>query len=65
MPKEYDNLLVAGRCISATHEAHSAVRIIPICASMGEAAAIAIATALKTSKNVHTVDIKRVIERFY
>ncbi len=63
LPKEYDNMLVAGRCLSANHEAHSAVRIIPICASMGEAAAVAISTALKTKTNVHTVDIKKVIER--
>ncbi|MBO5454819.1 MAG: FAD-dependent oxidoreductase [Clostridia bacterium] len=57
LPKEYDNMLVAGRCLSATHEAHSAVRIMPICACMGQAAGIAIALACKTTKNTHTIDI--------
>ena len=60
LPKEYDNLLVAGRCISATHEAQSSVRIMPICASMGEAAGVAIAEAVKSGKNTHTVDVKKV-----
>lgn len=60
LPKEYDNLLVAGRCISATHEAQSSVRIMPICASMGEAAGIAIAEAVKSGKTVHTLDVKAV-----
>ena len=58
LPKEYDNLLVAGRCLSATHEAHSAVRIMPICASLGEAAGTAISIARQTGKNTHTLDIK-------
>lgn len=57
LPKEYDNMLVAGRCLSATHEAHSAVRIMPICASLGEAAGIAVAEAKKSGRNMHTVDI--------
>ena len=60
LPKEYDNMLVAGRCLSATHEAHSAVRIIPICACMGEAAGIAVALAHQTGTNAHTVDIRAV-----
>ncbi len=60
LPMETDNLLVAGRCLSATHEAHSAVRIMPICACMGEAAGTAIAEAVHTGKNVHTLDIKAV-----
>lgn len=63
LPKEYDNLLVAGRCLSATHEAHSAVRIMPICACMGEAAATALAVAKETGKTAHTVDVKAVQER--
>ncbi len=63
LPREYDNLLAAGRCLSATHEAHSAVRIMPICACMGEAAATALAVAKQTQTNTHTVDIKTVQQR--
>lgn len=58
LPKEFDNLLVAGRCISATHEAQASVRILPICCCLGEAAGTAAALAHKTNKNAHTVDIK-------
>lgn len=63
LPKEYDNMLVAGRCLSADHEAHSSVRIMPICACMGEAAGVAIATAKKTGANAHTVDVQAVRAR--
>ena len=52
-----DNLLVAGRCLSATHEAHSAVRIMPICACLGEAAGVAAAEALHSQKTAHTLDV--------
>ena len=51
-------MLVAGRCLSADHMAHSAVRIMPICACMGEAAGTAIAIAHKTNTNTHTVDVQ-------
>lgn len=60
LPKEYDNLLVAGRCISATHEAQASVRIMPICCCLGEAAGTAAAIAFNSGKNAHTVDIKAV-----
>ncbi len=33
-----DNLVIAGRPISATHAAHSSYRILPICTCIGEAA---------------------------
>ncbi len=58
LPREYDNLLVAGRCISATHEAQSAVRIMPICATMGEAAGNAAALAYKNAQSTYDIDIK-------
>lgn len=58
LPKEYDNLLVAGRCISATHEAQSSVRIMPICVCLGEAAGTAIGLAKNTHNNTHTLDVK-------
>lgn len=63
VPKEYDNMLVAGRNISATHEAQAAVRIMPICCCMGEAAGTAIGHAYNTGANVHTVDVKAVQEK--
>lgn len=58
LPKEYDNMLVAGRCISADHEAHSGVRVMPTCATMGEAAGMAVAIALENGQNTHTIDVK-------
>ena len=60
VPKEIDNMLVAGRCLSADHEAHSAVRIMPICACLGQAAGTAIAQAQHTGKTVHNVDVSAV-----
>jgi hypothetical protein len=63
LPREYTNLLVAGRCLSATHEAHSAVRVMPICACMGEAVGVAIGVAHNTGKNTHTVDIQTVRQK--
>ena len=60
VPKEYVNLLVAGRCLSATHEAHAAVRIMPVCACLGQAAGTAVAVAYHSKTNTHTVDVKAV-----
>ena len=63
VPKEYTNMLVAGRCLSATHEAHSAVRIMPICACLGQGAGTAIAIAHQTNANTHTVDTQLIRQR--
>lgn len=41
IPLEIENLLVAGRCLSADFEAQGAVRIIPNCYAMGQAAGLA------------------------
>lgn len=41
--KGFSNLWVAGRCASATFVAQSAIRIQPVCRSMGEAAGVAAA----------------------
>ncbi len=49
-PRGVDNLLVASRCISATHEAHSAIRVIPIVMAIGQAAGLAAALALQEGK---------------
>jgi len=41
--RDFDNLFVAGRCISATHEALGSARVIGTCLATGEAAGIAAA----------------------
>jgi len=45
--RDVDNLWVAGRCISADHDAQGPIRIIPACVMTGEAAGTAAALALK------------------
>ncbi len=47
LPQRIDNLLVAGRCISSTHEGQAALRIMPTCFAMGEAAGVAAALACR------------------
>lgn len=47
VPLRIDNLLVAGRCISSTHEGQAAVRIMPNCMALGQAAGVAAALCLK------------------
>jgi hypothetical protein len=46
LPEGMDNLLVAGRCASMTHEGQSAARVSGACFVMGEAAGTAAALAL-------------------
>jgi len=46
LPKAVDNLLIAGRCASMTHDGQSAARVSGACFAMGEAAGTAAALAL-------------------
>lgn len=54
--KDSDNLLAAGRCISATREGHAALRIMPTSAASGEACGALAAIAIKN--NTHLRNIK-------
>ena len=47
MPRSTDGLLVAGRCISGTHEAHSSYRVMPIVMATGQAAGVCGALAAR------------------
>lgn len=46
IPQKVENLLVAGRCFSATHDAHAAVRSMAQCMAMGQAAGCACALSV-------------------
>lgn len=56
---EIRNLLVTGRCISATFEAQAAIRTTPTVGGLGQAAGIAAALAARTGTAVADVDISR------
>lgn len=61
--KEFNNLLMAGRCFSATHPALSAARNISYCCALGQAAGAAAAELTKNGKtDVRSVDIRFVQE---
>lgn len=54
------NLLTAGRCISADHVAHSSTRIQGTCMMTGQAAGTAAALMVETNTTVSTVNVKEV-----
>lgn len=61
VPRNIDNLLVAGRCISVTHEALASVRFIPCCMATGHAAGAAAAMAVKqgvSPRHIKIVDLQ-------
>lgn len=53
------NLLVAGRCVSATHVANSSLRVMGIAIPLGQAAGTAAAMAVKTSCPAADIDVDR------
>ena len=56
VPLNVENLLVAGRCLSASFEAQSSVRIQSNCRAMGEAAAVAAKISLELAVAPRRVD---------
>jgi hypothetical protein len=44
------NVVVAGRCFSATHDAHASIRSMAQCMAQGQAAGTAAALAAKTGR---------------
>lgn len=60
IPLKLDNLLVGGRPISATHEAHSAIRVQPIAIAIGQAAGTAAALCVKDNVSPREIQVGKV-----
>ncbi len=58
VPQQVKNLLVAGRAISTTHEAMSAIRVMAPCMAMGEAAGRAAKMAVNEGIQPADINIK-------
>jgi hypothetical protein len=66
LPAGVDHILVAGRCISGTHVAHSSYRVMPIAMATGHAAGVCAALAARTGRGpreVPAADVQRVLRR--
>ncbi len=57
IPQNAEGLLVAGRCLSADHDAHASVRSMGQCMAMGQAAGAAAVIALKHGCSPRAVPI--------
>jgi hypothetical protein len=57
VPRGLDNVWVAGRCASMSHEAQSAARVTGACFVMGQAAGLAADLALKAGTSNAQVDV--------
>ena len=60
IPQEVERVLLAGRCISGTHEAHSSYRVTPIAMATGHAAGICAALAAATHQQPRNIDHRAV-----
>jgi hypothetical protein len=62
--KDIDNLLVSGRCISATHHGMAGARVMGTCIAIGEAAGTAAALAVRhgvTPREVQVDELRRTL----
>lgn len=60
IPKNIDQLIVSGRCISATHEANASLRVTPSAMAIGEAAGVLAAISSLRNMAPRCVDYKDV-----
>lgn len=59
VPKKLENLLIAGRCVSADSTAAGAIRVMPPCMAMGQAAGTAAALAIMENCTPRSLDVQK------
>ena len=60
LPQSVENLLVAGRCLSAEEEILGQLRLIPVCSATGQAAGTAAALALERGKPPSELSVEEI-----
>ena len=60
LPRNVENVVVAGRCISGTHEAHSSYRVMPIVMATGQAAGVCAAMSAHSGRPPRAVTVREV-----
>jgi FAD dependent oxidoreductase len=60
LPRDTERILVAGRCISGTHVAHSSYRVMPIAMATGQAAGVCAALASASGQSPAAVRAEQV-----
>ena len=63
LPQGVENLLVAGRCLSADHDAHASVRSMGQCMAMGQAAGAAAALAAESDRSPREIPVNVLRDR--
>ncbi len=63
VPQNIDNLLVAGRCASMTHDGQSSARVSGPCFVMGQAAGSAAHLALQSGRPPRQIDVRSLQEK--
>ena len=61
VPKQIENLMFAGRIISADATAFASVRGMPQCMTMGQATGTAAALAIRDGSTVQAVDMRELV----
>jgi ribulose 1,5-bisphosphate synthetase/thiazole synthase len=63
LPQGLENVIVAGRCLSATHDAHASCRSIAQCLAMGQAAGTAAGQAASLDASFRELDVAALQDR--
>ena len=61
LPVKMDNLLVAGRCLSADRQALASLRVMASCMGTGQAAGVAAAQSVASRRPVQEIDTARLV----